>query len=195
MTALTGLPPGKWILDLTNASLFSILAHWGDRHNQLDVFCDDSKAIQVNDIFPAMVNRSDRSDIRFGEKERLLTFNLARLPQLVRSEDYAGVQIADVLASALRHALEHRDDAEAQGWLKELMPTVSDESVWPDPTSVDLDTPEAFANSVVLHELIERSLQRANLFVGMPELIAAARSKFPEYQQWRASQREEVLLT
>jgi hypothetical protein len=183
LEGLDGTPTGKWILDLTSSSLFSILAHWGDRHHQLDVFCDESKALQANDIFDAMINRSDRAYIRFGEKERLLTFNLARSPQLVRSGQYFGVQIADVLSSALRHALEHRDDAEAQTWLKDLMPSLSDESVWPDPKKLDLQTPEAFANGIVLRELIERSLQRENLFDGIPELISTARADFPDFQR------------
>jgi hypothetical protein len=189
LDGLDGTPTGKWILDLTSSSLFSILAHWGDQHHQLDVFCDDSKPLQTNDIFDAMINRTDRAYIRFGEKERLLTFNLARSPQLVRSEDHFGVQIADVLSSALRHSLEHRDDAEAQAWLKDLMPSLSGESVWPDPKTLDLDTPEAFANGVVLRELIDRSLQREDLFDGIPELIATAKADFPEFQRWQSNGR------
>jgi hypothetical protein len=130
-----------------------------------------------------MVNRTDRAYIRFGEKERLLIFNLARSPQLVRSQDHFGVQIADVLSSAVRYALENRQDAEAQEWLKDLLPSISGESVWPDPKVLDLKTAEAFANSVLLHELIDRSLHRQNLFHGIPELVAAARADFPEFRR------------
>jgi hypothetical protein len=183
LDGLDGTPTGKWILDLTSSSLFSILAHWGDRHHQLDVFCDESKALKTNDIFDAMINRTDRAYIRIGAKERLLTFNLARSPQLVRSEDHFGIQIADVLSSAVRHSLEHREDDEAQAWLKDLMPSLSDESVWPDPTTLDLDTAEAFANGILLHELIDRSLKREDLFDGISELIAVARADFPEFQR------------
>jgi hypothetical protein len=184
LDGLDGTPTGKWILDLTSSSLFSILSHLGERGYQLDVFCDDAKPLRGNDImFEAMVNRTDRAYIRFGEKERLLTFNLARSPRLVRSQDHFGVQVADVLSSALRYALENRQDAEAQGWLDELLPSISDESVWPDPKALDLKTAEAFTNGVLLHELIDRSLQRQNLFHGIPELIAAARADFPEFQR------------
>ena len=105
------------------------------------------------------------------------------------SEDHFGVQIADVLSSALRHSLAHRDDDEAQIWLKDLLPSLSGESVWPEPQTVNLDTPEAFANAILLHELIDRSLQRENLFDGIPELIATAREDFPEFQRWQGNGR------
>jgi hypothetical protein len=34
-----------------------------------------------------------------------------------------------------------------------------------------------------LPELVDRSLRRRNPFEGMPELIEAARAKFPEFQR------------
>ena len=73
----------------------------------------------------------------------------------------------------------------AQTWLGDLMPSLSGESVWPNRGTVDPDTPEAFANAVVLHELINRSLKRENLFDGIPELIVTARADFPEFQKWQ----------
>jgi hypothetical protein len=71
----------------------------------------------------------------------------------IRSHDYYGVQIADVLASCIRYVFEHRNDAEAQQWLKQLLPQISKESVLFDPDVLDLNTPEAFANTVLLQEL------------------------------------------
>lgn len=183
IVSLVGTNTGKWILDLTSTSLFSLLSYWGDRFYQLDVYCDDSKPLHQTDMFDHMVNRLDRVYQRWGDKERLITFNLTRPPQMVRSEDYFGVQIADVLASALRHALENQEAPEAKSWLEQLMPYIGDGSVWPDFDTLDLNTPEAFVNGMLLHELTARSIKRKNLFDGIPAFIAAAHASFPRFQR------------
>jgi hypothetical protein len=168
---------GAWSLDLTSTSLFSTLSYWGGKYRQLDVYCDHAKPLERQEIYQAMVGRTERIYQEMGGVKRLLTFNLARMPQLVPSHKYFGVQVADVLASAVRHALQQRQDKEAQQWLRTLLPSISDQSVWFDPSTLDLDTPEAFANAVVLQILVDRSLRGENLFKDMPEMIARARAE------------------
>ena len=181
--SLIGTNTGKWILDLTSGSLFSILSYWGDRFHQLDVYCDDAKPLQKIEIFESMVNRLDRTYQQWDDRERLFTFNLTRSPQLVRSEQCYGVQIADVCASSLRHALENPDSAESKGWMELLTPRISDESVWYDFDNIDLNTSEAFINGMLLHELVDRSLRKENLFDNIPEFIEAVKASYPEFRR------------
>lgn len=182
LNSLIGTRTGKWILDLTSGSLFSILSYWGDRFHQLDVYCDDAKPLQKIELFESMVNRSERIYQQWGDKERLFTFNLTRSPQLVCSEQFYGVQIADVCASSLRHALENPDSPEAQEWMEFLTPRISDESVWYDFDNLDLETPEAFINGMLLRELVDRSLRKESLFDNIPEFIAAAEACYQEFR-------------
>jgi hypothetical protein len=103
-----------WMLDLTTTSLFSVLGYWGDRFDQLAVYCDDSKPLERTPIFKHFVNRQDKSYQSFFGYKRLLIPNLAHPVNLVRSFDYPGVQIADVFASTCRSALHHRTEPDGR---------------------------------------------------------------------------------
>lgn len=47
------------MLDLTTTSLFGLLTSWGERAEQLEVTCDQSKPVQADIlVFNAMVNRA-----------------------------------------------------------------------------------------------------------------------------------------
>ena len=127
----------NWILDLTTTSLFSVLSHWGEVYDDLDVRCDKSKPIESElDILKVMVGRRDHVRVRVFEKEKQLTFNLVDVPKLVHSEDQPGVQIADVFASSLSSAFQHRywrkSDSTEQKWLGMTRECVLDDNVWPD---------------------------------------------------------------
>ena len=82
---------GKWVLDLTSASLMTLLEHWGGRLEQLDVYCDKSKPLQAGPgILEAMIGREERLYINFAGRELPMTFNLLRLPELVELQDAPG---------------------------------------------------------------------------------------------------------
>jgi len=69
-TTFTGLGVGKWILDLTKTALFTLLASWGEEHEQLTALCDHADPLkQDQSLFDAMINRKVRvcSDA-FGER-------------------------------------------------------------------------------------------------------------------------------
>ena len=166
---------GKWSLDLTSTSLFSVLSHWGDAFDQLSVYCDDSKPLREAFLFDAFVNRDEKTYQFIGGSRRLFTPNLAHAPRLVRSEEYCGVQLADVLASACRKALQERHDKDSGRWINVLAPSISAESVWHDVRQVDLDTPEARLNAAVLLELVDRSIKGKDVLNGMGEFVAGAR--------------------
>ncbi len=56
LESLKGTGVGKWILDLTVTSIFSLLSEWGQEFKQLEVFYDDSKPLKEQvEIFNSMV--------------------------------------------------------------------------------------------------------------------------------------------
>ena len=178
----------SWILDLTTTSLFSVLRYWGEVYDELDVVCDKSKPLETEmDILKAMVGRRDHVRMRVFRKETQFTFNLVREPRLVDSRQYPGVQIADVFASGLARAWQQWFRGEADPTEKEWLATTQachlDDNVWPDLDLIDLDKRSGFVNVFVLRELADRSVKKEDLFRGMPELIAFANFKFPEYKR------------
>lgn len=146
---------GKWILDLSISSLYSVLRHWSQSHDELTVICDPSKPLA--DLVPrldVMIGRSDRPIIRFPGREAYSPiFNLKERVSFQESHLSSGIQLADILASTSVYAIKENDT--------ELLPMVDDgkiyESVFPTPENVDLSKKQPFLNGIVLHELAERA--------------------------------------
>jgi hypothetical protein len=176
----------NWILDLTTTSLFSTLCYWGERHEELEVYCDRSKPLETYPhLLNAMVGRHDQSRIQMFGKERAITFNLVRLPELVDSNRHPGVQIADIFASALGKAFQNgwreRSDDTEKAWVELAKQSILDDNIWPDLDDVDLRRRHPFVNCTLLAELTNRCLMKENLFDGIPEFIAAAHENYPKY--------------
>lgn len=174
----------NWILDLTTAAMMSTLACWAETMHDLDVYCDNSKPIQAQaDVFQHLVNCKDRTRMSIAGRERLITFNLVQPITMVDSASTPGIQLADVIASSFAYALNHPDDTEAQQWKQSLKGRLTDDNVWYDRQDVDLTAREPFVNAVVLSELVDRSVRKANLLDGLERVIATAYRTYPEYQR------------
>jgi hypothetical protein len=172
-----GVP--NWILDLTTTSAFSLLAWWGQRAKELEVVCDESKPIKGDiRVFDAMVNRPQTSYVRFQNKERPFSFNLKSPLKLASSLDNPGLQIADVLASVTAHVWRNTyrgiQTAEGRKWQVDILKHMDDDSIWPDFDHADLSTPGCFANTILLQELISRSIAGQDLFEGLPQVFRGA---------------------
>jgi hypothetical protein len=179
-----GVP--NWILDLTTTSLFSLLAWWGERAKELEVVCDESKPIKGDiRVFDAMVNRPQTAYVRFQNKERPFSFNLKSPLKLASSIDHPGLQIADVLASVTAHVWKnaYRGTLTAEGkeWQAQLLKHMDDDSIWPDFSFADLSAPGCFANTILLQELISRSIEGQDLFDGLPQVFRAAYKLHPKF--------------
>jgi hypothetical protein len=184
----------SWVLDLTTTSLFSVLRHWGEVFDALDVYCDKSKPLETEiDILKAMVGRRDHFRMQMFGKDVQFTFNLVREPSLVDSKDHAGVQVADVFASSVAKAWQQtfrgKADSSEREWLAITRECHLDENIWPDLDLVDLHKRSGFVNTLILLELANRSVKRENLFHGMPEFIATVHANFPEYRRSLGSRR------
>ena len=173
---------GDWVLDLSITALYAQIAQWGERFDVISVYCDDSKPLR--DLTPtlnAMVGRTERTSMFFGQKRRPLTFNLAQPIQLVSSATHAGVQLADVVSSALLQATKDPESDWSQAVLAEIQPHLHEDCILPDLTPLDLATPEGMVNALILRELGERAEQGADPLSGMPELYQVAYASVHEF--------------
>lgn len=162
---------GKWVLDLTNTALFSLLARWGQEHDQLTAICDQSKPLSADQsLFDVMINRTDKKFSLLGEEEAPITFNLSESLKLVDSKSTPGVQIADCIAAAFAHAMNRSAaDDYAMEWRQYIESSIIYGSVFADLDYVDLNKLSVQRNAVILVELLERSRNNINLLEGMPE--------------------------
>lgn len=145
--SLRDLSVGKWILDLTVACLNPVLWHWGTKFESLEVYCDDSKPLESylrEGVFDAMIGRTDKQTFELGGHSQQITYNLSKPIQLVTSDSAPGIQIADVLSSALGHALQNRAEEYSGMWLRKF-----DEASAINPNSI-MPMGESEANEQIL---------------------------------------------
>jgi hypothetical protein len=163
-----GSAADNWVLDLTLSALWSHLGYWGDRHDLLDVLCDDSKPLRASaSVLNVMINRPDRVRVTFGGKRRTLTFNMARPVAFGSSSQHPGLQLADVASSAFMQALKRRDADWSQEFLEEIEHHVHEDCILPDYEYMDLTQPKAAVNALILRELGQRAIERRDPLEGM----------------------------
>lgn len=172
LDCLPGDGVGKWILDLTDTALFSLLANWGQEYEQLTAICDDAKPLRHDQqLYNAMINRKDKHFSRIAGEEQPITFNLSGPIQLVNSRVVHGVQLADAIAAASVYAVSGASDNHANQW-KEIIPDIAIYgSLMPDYDHVDLNRYEVQRNAVVLLELHSRATKEQSLVEGMLEYV------------------------
>lgn len=182
---------GNWVLDLSDTAVSSLLCHWGEKFDALDVCCDRSKPLEALSIaFDCMVGRADKTYVTMGGRTQLITYNLIRPIQFVDSADHKGVQLADVIASALLYALRHRDDSECLEWLRRFDDTaaLNQSCNLPNPKCVDLRSPEGVTNYTVFLELMQRTRNGQDVLNRMAEFIRVTAMNAPGYCAWRERQ-------
>ena len=178
-----GLQSGKWILDLSSTALFSHLTAWGERHEIIEVVCDDSKPLRAQSgFFDCMINRPDRVDHYLLGPRRRLTWNMSKPVEFVSSTRHRGVQLADLVAGVVAiapHSAEHPEIRE----LTEIVgPHLLEESIMPDYEVLDLDGDEAPVNWLVLEELACRADVGADPLEGISLFYQAARESLPHFR-------------
>ena len=172
----------SWPLELSMTALHWLLASWSDQFEVLEVYCDQSKPLlDARGFFEAMIGREDKNYVRFGSQPILsITYNLKRQIQLVDSKDSHGIQIADVVASSIAHAYKNADDGVSKEWIS-LLKDAPANPIIPETTHLDLDSEEAYTNSMVLCELADRSVKGHDLFDDMASFVLNAKSLHPHY--------------
>ena len=166
--------PG-WLLDLVRTAVYHQLTRWSEQLGQIEFVADDSKPLRlVRSLFDAFVGREEQIFVEFRGERHPYTFNLSRPIDLVDSRFSAGVQLADVVASAAAHAYSQVNRGEIGGeehqWLRLLL-TGTDQVVWPDTTRFGPRSKEGVAGKALLSELARRSMSGESLCDGMPEFL------------------------
>lgn len=145
LASLPGNGAGKWILELTSTSLFTLLADWGQKFDSIRAYCDNSQPLQHDQsFFDAMIDREDLKYIESFDRKQPLTFNLAERLNFVDSNVVHGIQLADATAAAFAYAMGDASDDFAMK-LRERAPNiVADGAVIPEAKYMDLLSDQRF---------------------------------------------------
>lgn len=172
LTSLSDDGVGKWILDLTNSALFTLLANWGLEYKQLTAVCDQSKPLQhEQSLFNAMIGRQSRQFSTAFGTEHPITFNLSGPIQFSDSKTTHGIQLADAVSAAAVYAMSNTENEQVERW-RNLLPVIGNYgSIIPEIDTLNLKDLSAQRNAVVLSELHSRAKGGRNLIEGMPEYM------------------------
>lgn len=168
---------GRWVLDVTDAALYSLLCYWGERYEELDVFCDESKPlfayIEMDGVFSHMIGRKDKQYFEWDGTKSLLTFNLKRKISLVNSKKSRGIQIADAIAACLSYAVQNRTDKTAREWITafDTAHAIHPNSIVSDSEYADVSTSKGALNKLLFEELIRRCRAGENLLDGIEDFV------------------------
>lgn len=171
LQAQTVLPDeGKWLLDLAVSSLWSLLLEWSPVGEDIRVICDDSKPLRAQaESFSEqkLAFALERATALMPDRKRR-GFKLAEPVAFRDSGAHSGLQIADLVAGSLSKVLaemmqKDRPPREDLAAIAELvLPAMSNQSVLPDESLVDLNSRPAAVNWSVLQYLADEAIAGRN---------------------------------
>ena len=166
---------GKWTLDLTTTSLFSlILQGWGHRHEKLDILCDESKPLQaMAHIFDGFVGRTDAPEIHGGRQPATICANLANPLRFGSSADNPTLQLADIVAGATADVLQHVGEEPYHDLYTWVGAHMHENYMLPDDHLIDTRRIEPRVNLAVLKELARRADKGEDPLDGIETFYAA----------------------
>lgn len=186
LDSLAGGETGKWVLDLTDSALFTLLANWGTQYEQLTAICDHSKPLLANqEMYNGMIGNTKKIFSRLvNEQEHPVTFNLSGPIEFADSRTTHGIQLADTIAAAAVYVFSGKLDASTEHWRDIVARQAHYGSVIPDMNEVKLENSRSRLNALVLHQLHDRATRGVDLIEGAKEMIMGlARSlSSPQYQ-------------
>jgi len=146
----------------------------------MEVYCDKSESLDTNrSAFDAMVDREDKIYMKLGSQpEHALTYNLAKPIELLDSLQSPGIQIADVISSSVAFALRDPEDELSKEWLEFARSMTNTSCILPDLDEIDLRKRKPFINSLILYELVDRTIKSRSLFTDMDNFIEISARSF-----------------
>ena len=176
-------PAGRWVLDLPATCLDGLLASWGESMDGMRVICDSSKPLQeMQEPFRWRIGyNGEKQYIEIGGRRKLLTYSLADPIAFRKSHEVQGLQLADVIASAVSYAMRNREDEETNSWLKKIDASHSiEDTILPAFAHANVSRKEGMANSLLLMELVDRAEKGKPLLPGIESLYERARRELPK---------------
>ena len=180
----------RWDLELSQTMAHWLLAHWGEEFESLDAYCDESKPIESNmDMFNQFIGRTDKAYIRLGgEPKPSMVYNLSGPMKLVDSLKYAGIQIADVLASSIAYSLKNNQEEFSHQCL-ELAENSLTLGIIADPEEFQPDRGQGFSEHVGSAGTAGRGAWKGeDLFYGMEDYILYCQNMLPSFREYQKSQ-------
>lgn len=100
----------KYVLDTTVTSLFILIEHWYNKFQiNLNILTDDSKQIQEHEsLIRKLINIKDSQAVGYDTRVSHFPLPVNSL-NMVDSKNYFGIQMADIIASAVSFVLNDAD--------------------------------------------------------------------------------------
>lgn len=175
-----------WTIDLSLTSLHALFSQWGSTGSEIIAYCDNSKPINEKiDWFKPMMGRKEivYSPLSLDGGYKIpLTYNLKEI-NMVDSKEYAGVQLADIVATASTYSIQvyQKTDKYVEKLRSILLPKVIYASVFPDYEQIDLTQKKVQLNALLFEELIHRSENRVPILNNIEGYIVATRRLLEEH--------------
>lgn len=158
----------KWLLDLTQTSLFTLLESFNNKHKELIVFCDHSKPLADSEnLFNRMIGEEKKIYVKFGALRPYSLFvNLKEAINFADSAVVHGIQLADVIAAACNYACNPNNESKFSKKIQNIIlekniciaPLVPEPHIYSDMTN-----PNVQMNLLLLKELTRRSREKEDL--------------------------------
>jgi len=175
-----------WTIDLSMTSLNALFSEWGATGSEITAFCDNSKPIdEQKKMFEPMMGRKDivYSPFLLNDGKPIpLTYNLKEI-NMVDSKAYAGVQLADIVATASTYSIQmHQEtDEYIENLQKILLPKIVYASVFPDYEQIDLTQKKVQLNALLFEELIERTTNKVPILLDIEIYINSTKALLEEH--------------
>ncbi len=161
-----------WTNDLSDTALLTILEHWGEGGDELEVYCDDSKPLIASAARLMEIAQTEDPEIFDTTQPPPCPVKFAKPIEIVDSKGaQVGVQLADLFAGATRFSLMKPKHRSSQEWWPLVEPRLISRCVIAQPHLLNVDYPEPVVNSCILSELGQRARAGQDPLVGMPWFI------------------------
>lgn len=167
----------KWTVDLSIMALNALFSELGKNGDEIIAYCDSSKPIfEQKDIFNNMMGRTDIVYSPYPTEDGVkipMSYNLREL-NLVDSEDYKAIQLADIVAGTsayiFRMFSQNKDDF-AVCANKILSKHIVYGSVFPDFEKCNPKNKSTQLNVMLFEHLIECSKEKISILEGIENYL------------------------
>lgn len=148
----------KWMLDLSRTSAAMVLRHLSAQYGALTVVLDESKPLIASVEALNDLGNAPLVTIPVPWADGLpFNYQLAEPIRFATSAAEPGLQLADLVASTVTQAMQHRSTQKAQELLSLLLPLACHGNVVPDLGNLNLATNEVRFNAQLLARLVDRA--------------------------------------
>ncbi|MEQ9347515.1 MAG: DUF3800 domain-containing protein [Thalassospira sp.] len=167
---------GKWILDLSNSSLWSHLNHWGTRQIPLKVTCDNSEPLKASaEAFDGSKDAAAMVRIReIAGHTGPLGWELDGSISFSDSKQNPSIQLADVVASTVAWLFSNECPENFRDSASLLDKHMLKDSIFPDKEILNLDKRGPCVNWLLLFALSERASIGASPFQDLEAFMEVA---------------------